>query len=58
MNRVQVPLSPIDVLAIVGLSLLALGVGLRFGVDLALALIGGALLLYAILASRSSEVSP
>ncbi len=51
MNRL--PLATVDILAIVGLLLLAFGVGIRFGPDLAIGLIGLLLLVYAILASRS-----
>lgn len=57
MNRLRLPLASIDILAIVGLALLALGVGIRFGADLAIGLVGLLLLVYAILASRS-EATP
>ena len=47
---------PIDGIAVIGVTALVVGVGLRFGVDLALATLGVLLLLYAVLASRHSEV--
>lgn len=55
MSRIRI--SVIDGVAVIGLVALAVGVGFRFGPDIALALVGALLLLYAILASRS-ETSP
>lgn len=57
MNRLHLPLATVDILAIVGVFLLAIGVGSRFGADIAIGLIGLVLLVYAVLASRS-EVTP
>ncbi len=57
MSRLRIPLSFVDVVALVGLGLLALGVGYRFGADLGIAVVGALLLLYAIFASRS-EAAP
>jgi len=57
MNRIQLPLSTVDVIALVGLACLAVGVGILIEPAAALVVIGAALLLYAVLASRS-EVTP
>lgn len=57
MSRLRIPLSFVDVVALVGLGLLALGIGYRFGADLGIAVVGALLLLYAIFASRSEAAS-
>lgn len=51
MKRIQI--DPIDALALVGLALIALGVAYRIGSDVALIVVGGAFLIYAILATRT-----
>lgn len=61
MKRINV--DPLDALAVLGVTLLAVGVAFRWGADLAVALVGLLLLVYAILASRSTpddnpEVKP
>lgn len=50
--------SPIDALALVGLSMLALGVGVRLGWDVALALVGTLLLVLAVVTTIRSEEVP
>lgn len=51
MKRVP-SVDPLDILAIVGLALLATAAGLRFGVEAALAVVGAAFLIYAYLSTR------
>lgn len=53
MNRIHLPISTIDALAILGLTCLAVGVGLLIAPAAALVVVGAALLLYAVLASRT-----
>ena len=57
MNRIRLPVATIDAIAIIGLAALAIGVGFRVGADIAIALVGALLLLYAIFASRSEAPS-
>lgn len=57
MNRLRLPLATVDAIAIVGLACLAVGVGVLIAPAAALVVVGAALLLYAVLASRS-EVTP
>lgn len=57
MNRLRIPLTPIDAIAIVGLACLAVGAGVLIAPAAALVVVGAALLLYAVMASRS-EVAP
>lgn len=54
MKRISV--DPIDGIAVIGVTALVVGVGLRFGVDAALAVLGILLITYAVLATRHSEV--
>jgi hypothetical protein len=44
----RIPLAPADLLAVVGVALLAGGIALRFGTDLAAIVVGALLTLYAI----------
>ena len=46
-------IDPLDALTLVGLVLLASGVGIRLGADIAIALVGALLIVYAVAASRS-----
>jgi cyanate permease len=48
-------LEPVDVLALFALVLIAVGVSLRVGVDVALIVVGALLLAYAVLVSRSEQ---
>ena len=57
MNRIRLPIATVDAIAIIGLAALAIGVGIRVGADIAIALVGALLLLYAIFASRSEASS-
>ena len=52
MNNLRVPLATVDLVAILGVLLLAIGIAVRLGPDIAVAVIGGLLLIYAVLASR------
>jgi hypothetical protein len=56
MSRLEMP-AAVDILAGLGLLLIALAVAVRIGPDVALGVVGVAFLLYAILASRS-EATP
>jgi hypothetical protein len=50
-------IAAIDALAVLGLALLAVSIGIRIGPDVAAGVVGAAFLAYAILASRT-EVIP
>lgn len=52
MNNLRVPLATVDLVAILGVLLLAIGIAVRLGPDIAVAVVGGLLLLYAVIASR------
>jgi hypothetical protein len=52
-KSLRVPLATVDFIAILGTLLLAIGVAVRLGPDIAVALVGGLLLVYAVLASRT-----
>ncbi len=55
MNGLRVPLATVDLLAILGVLLLAIGVAIRLGPDIAVAVVGCLLLVYAVLASRQEQ---
>lgn len=59
MRNLHIPdIEPVDLMAVLGVLLVAIALGLRLGADLALGWVGVCLLVYAVLAARSVETKP